>query len=54
MAGRMTGLTLLDRPTILTSAISMESLTGVDRKEALYRLTLMATHTRLARMVSPT
>ena len=52
--GRLTGLTLLDRMTILTSLISMARLTGKARKEGLYRLTVAATHTRLTRMVIPT
>ena len=53
IAGRMTGLTLLDRQSILTSVISTETLTGNDRQEGQYRLTVMATHTRLTRTVSP-
>ena len=53
-AGRLTGLTLLDRLTILTSVIRMERLSGQYRQEGLYRLPVMATHTRMTRTITPT
>ena len=52
--GRLNGLTLLDILIILTRVISMEGLTGKDRQEGLYRLTVMATHARLNRTASLT
>ena len=51
---RLGGLTSLDRQTLLARVISTARLTGKDMQEGLYRLTGMAAHTRLARMVSPT
>ena len=53
-SGRMTGLTLLDRLTILSSVVSMEIMNGADRKEGLCSLTVTATHTRLTRTAIPT
>ena len=50
---RLTGVNLQYRLTIQPSAISVDSFTGSDRQEELYRLTLMATHTRLTRMIGP-
>ena len=49
--GRLTGLTSLDILTILTRVISMERLTGKDRQDGLYRLTVTDTHTRLTSTV---
>ena len=49
-SGRLTGQTLLGRPTILTRSISMERLNGGDRQEGVYRLTVMAMRNRLNRL----
>ena len=51
--GRLTCLTLLGRMAILTSAIGMAILNVEGRQEELYRLTVMATNTRLTRTVGP-